>query len=1165
MHKRSVAHFKIWGLFLCLLALSIAPARLAGQVIKGSISGLVVDQSGAAVPGAQVKGTNSGTAQATTSITDTGGNFRIPLLPVGTYSLEITKTGFQKLVVSEVGVSAGVNHDLGTLQLKLGQVTTLVEVTAAPVQMQTSEAQVSTGIEGQSLTQFPTILANQGLDLLAVTLPGVNDVRDLGFSNTNGGNGFSVNGIRGRNNDQQIDGQNNNDNSVAGPYVFLGNVDFVQEYEITTSNFGAEYGRNSGSVVNIITKSGTNNWHGTVSGTEGNSSMNTLSNVQKAFEGLQKVPRFNDEFTGGTVGGPIWKDHAYLFGGFDDEIVSSRQVYSTGTKTPTPMGLAQLAACFPGSPTVAALQQFGPYGIGGGNPTPSGTISNPTLTNPNTLVTCPVQMGGVERTLPTFFHEYDGLVRIDVNGNTNRVYGRWLYQHETNANANSFATAPQGYPNNVPSFGQDFGLSWTHIFSPTMVNEARMSYGRLTVEFGGNSIGNTVPNQTAIDTALANISMPSGFLGFGPATNAPQGRIVNTWQGQDNWTYIRGAHSIKAGINWTWQRSPNAFLPALNGQFAFTSFSNFAADLPNQINVAVGTPTLDFREVDIFTYAGDDFKVRPDLTLNLGVTYSVFSQPSNLFHKITAPRESNPATAIWDPTLPLSIRTFPTLPTQYNNWGPSVGFAYKPGWGGGLTGQGKTVIRGGFRMAYDPAVYNIYLNMSSSTPRVLLQSLTGDTALANPMSAAPFGPSVRAQLAPFLTLGVFDPRSFNETQVSPDFRPDKIYSWSFGVQRELTRNTVLEARYVANHGTDLFESINGNPKINGLAAAFPNFVPSGVSPCPAASAVVPTAIGRVNCNEGRVRVRNNGGVSDYNGLQLEFRGTRIKNQLTIRTNYSWSKTTDNVSEIFSTLGGGNSLAIAQNPFDTVHGEHGLSGLDFPNKWSLSFVEELPFMRSQKGIIGHALGGWQISGTYLISSGQPYSPVQFCINLCSGGSVVDNSFNRAFFTVFEPLRPYLSSPSAPVTSVGVFAADACNFNGTGCALPPSQLLSWQDVLQKGMETTVTANSVRLIVNAPQANTVFGTPYGSLGRNKLRDYHSNIADAAIFKETTLSKNSERTRAQFFVSFANVFNHPNFSSIDPFLDDLGDNGEGDGFGIPSLQDGGHRSVRIGLKFIW
>src|SRR5439155_15152982 len=123
MRKRSVAHVGIWGPYLCLLALSIAPAQLAGQVIKGSISGLVVDQSGAAVPGAEVKGTNSGTAQATTVITDPVGNFRILLLPVGTYSLEITKTGFQKLVVSEVGVSAGVNHDLGKLQLKLGQVT----------------------------------------------------------------------------------------------------------------------------------------------------------------------------------------------------------------------------------------------------------------------------------------------------------------------------------------------------------------------------------------------------------------------------------------------------------------------------------------------------------------------------------------------------------------------------------------------------------------------------------------------------------------------------------------------------------------------------------------------------------------------------------------------------------------------------------------------------------------------------------------------------------------------------------------------------------------------------------------------------------------------------------------------------------------------------------
>jgi len=157
----------------------------------------------------------------------------------------------------------------------------------------------------------------------------------LGFSNTNG-TGFAVNGIRGRNNDQQLDGQNNNDNSVAGPGIFVSDPEFVSEYQITTSNFSAEYGRNSGSVVNIITKSGTNNVHGSVYGTESSSKLNALSNTDKAFVGLKKPARFNDEFTGGTVGGPLWVDHVFFFGGFDNEIVSQQQVYSSGNLTPTP-------------------------------------------------------------------------------------------------------------------------------------------------------------------------------------------------------------------------------------------------------------------------------------------------------------------------------------------------------------------------------------------------------------------------------------------------------------------------------------------------------------------------------------------------------------------------------------------------------------------------------------------------------------------------------------------------------------------------------------------------------------------------------------------------------------------------------------------------------------
>src|SRR5581483_3378388 len=369
---------------------------------------------------------------------------------------------------------------------------------------------------------------------------------------------------------------------------------------------------------------------------------------------------------------------------------------------------------------------------------------------------------------------------------------------------------------------------------------------------------------------------------FGPATSSPQGRIVNTYQLQDNLSYIRGRHQIKTGFNWTYQRSPNMFLPNYNGQFRFTSFNDFALNIPSTISITLGDPSLDFREHDFFAYVGDDWKIKPNLTLNLGLTWSYFTQASNLFNALDKKRETGP-NPFFDPNLPLSVRVLPVLATPKNNWGPSAGFAYTPQWGGWLTGQGKTVLRGGYRLTYDPIFYNIYLNIASAAPQVLAQTLTGATAANNPLLAAPLGPAVRAQLAPFLTFGVADPRSFNQTNVAPDFRPDRIHQWSFGIQRQLTENAVLEARYVGNHGTDLFQSINSNPYIEGIATDFPGLLPSNLTPCSAANAVVPSAVGRANCNEGVIRTRTNTGVSDYNGLQLNFRTTNLAKQLTLQT------------------------------------------------------------------------------------------------------------------------------------------------------------------------------------------------------------------------------------------------------------------------------------------
>jgi hypothetical protein len=1202
------------------LALLILPGAATTQVSNGSISGNILDPQGNAVPDGTVVATNKATNQALTTSSDKAGLFRLGLVPPGTYRIEISKQGFRKAVFDNVEVAVGADRGVGEVKLEVGEITATVEVSSALPLVESTEAQITNEFTAANLVSFPGIQGNEGLDFIALTVPGVVSNRDLGFSNANGP-GFAVNGIRGRNNDQQIDGQNNNDNSVAGPALFVSDPEFVQEYQITTSNFSPEYGRNSGSVVNQITKSGTNTVHGSVYGNESNSALNALSNTQKAFEGLKKPARFNDEFTGGTVGGPLWTDHVFFFGGFDNQIVSQKQVYtsgadntggSVGSLTPTPNGIATLLACYGNTPSLQALQAFGPYAIKDGSPTPvPGTITDattsPSLTNCTDGVTRSLELAQVERQLSTGSKAYNFPLKLDIQTAKNRFYGRYLFNRSTFFNADSFFGGSAGYPNNVPALAQDYGFSWVRTLSSRMTNEFRASYGRINVQFGGNALG-TVPTQGNISQALARVSFNgTANLGFGPATNEPQGRIVNTYQFQDNWSYFRGRHGLKAGVNFTYQRSPNIFLPNFNGSYRFSNWAAFGADTPNRIQIAQGSPSLDFREKDTFAYVGDDFKVRNNLTLNLGVTWSYYGQPANLFHEITVKNQSG-SNPLWNPAVPTSATEFPTIPAPKNSWGPGVGFAWTPGFGGFVTGHGKTVLRGGYRLAYDPPYYNIYINISSSAPVVFLQTLsTTPGALpvgTHQLLATPTGPNVRADLSSALVRGVFDPRTFNDTSITPNFGPQRTHEWSFGVQRELGGSAVFEARYVGNHALDLFQSTNGNPRIDGLLAAFPTFVPSGLTPCTTPTTILGPGqtthpeIGRENCNLGIVRRRTNTAYSDYNGVQLELRSTQLWHQLALKTNYTYSKTTDNASEIFSTFGGGGTQAFSQSQVNFTGQEHGLSGIDFRHAWTMSAYEELPFYRSQQGIIGHILGGWGVSGTYFITSGQPYTPVQFAVNSGVAGQqpYYDNGFVNAFYgTVDQALRPYLANPAAPVSTVGIFAGDVCaadTADGALCgnpAITPTTLVSFNSFNNGFIGTKVDPNTgntvpdpanpakvvtnkdVRFIANTPTANTVFNSPFGNVGRNTLRDAWSNIANLQFFKTV---KVKERLKVQFHMSMLNAFNHPNFSSVDPFLDDAGFSSEGSGFGIPSLTSGGlqngivgapGRKISFGLKLFW
>jgi hypothetical protein len=1159
--KRLVLGIVTMALLLSVLSVS--------QVLKGSISGTVTDPQGAVVSGASVKATNAATGITLTSTTDNSGSFHFNLIPVGDYKLEIGATGFKTALQNNIVVAAGRDSGLGVIALTVGEISTSVEVSAAAPLIETTQSQITNTFAGTQLTTFAGVTENQGLDNLALFVPGVSAARDNGLSNTNGGTGFSVNGLRGRNNDQQIDGQNNNDNSVGGPGLFVADTEFVEQYVLITNQFGPEYGRNAGSVVNIITKTGSNAWHGSVYQHENNTVLNSMTNFQKRFATdangtpLKSIPRANDEFGGFTIGGPLVKNRMFFFGGFDQQIISQNTLYTSAGNVPTLAGIATLSACFPGSQSILALKSFGPYAISSGNPTPFGTFLN---NNP----ACPgVEEGGVERALPTHTHNFNWVTRMDLQLGNDSITGRYLFNRGNNFNQDG-GDAAAGYPINIPALSQAVLLSDTHNFSSHLVNELRVGFNRLNVTFAGNTIG-TVPADTGIASAVTRATFSDTTLApFGLNGVFPEGRIVNTWQGQDNLNWVLGKHTFKGGVNYTYQRSPNTFLPNLNGAFRFADWEAFAANTPNRVRIAAGTPTLDFREHDTFLYAGDDWKIRQNLTLNLGLTWTYYGQPANLFNDLTTQRESDPATAFWRQDIPLADRTFSKIDSVKNSFGPSLGFAYTPQWGGFLTGHGKTVFRGGYRFLYDPPFYNIYLNIANSAPVVFLNTFTGSQI--NPsmiLPSHPFGPDVRAELAPQLQKLAFDPRSLGagEVSISPNFGPDKVNSWNFGFEREITRNSAMEVRYVGNHAYNLFQTVNGNPIVTGNSTA-----PAGLTGCTSPQLLLGPgqttnpALGRADCSKGLVLERNNGGYSNYHGLQAEFRANNLFKQLTVRAAYTYSRTLDNVSEIFSTLVGGNSSAFAQNPWNPGRGEYSFSGLDFPHQFSVAATEQLPFFKSQHGILGHALGGWALSANYLIASGQRYTPLQ-------GGaeaalSAPSDNYDFAWLAAnngFDLARPFVGNLNAPASSVGVFAGDA----GV-TTVSPTTLLSLNALNAATPQVTpVTSDQVRYILNAATAQSVFGTPFGAR-RNLSQDALSNIANIALFKKVKLN---ERANLEFNATFQNVFNHPNFQSIDPFIENAGIPKDQQvpfvGFGDPSVTNDvvgnalGNRIVRFGLTF--
>ena len=1276
-----------FSLALSTFFLLVSMAGIAvAQVTTGSLQGVVTDPNKAVVPGATVKITNVDTGQTREATTNDEGFYRVTnLQPSNNYKVEVSKQGFAPASLEHVAIHIATENNADIAFAQAAGATGTVTVTAEQQLIQSTQNQLSTNYTTQQLTQLPF---NGGLiDNLALLTPGIVTPGDADFTN---GVGISANGNRGRSNNFQIDGQDNNDNSVAGPSLFLTNVDAIGEYQVITNNFSAEFGRNAGAQINVITKPGTNGIHGTVFEYYLGSALRSRDNLDKKagaaysfltsrgftqYQGLANrggEDPFSRNRFGGTIGGPYKKNKAFYFFTYQRDRQTGETADNNFTSDSlflTPSSVSAICANgnFPigcgilnnsgqgGGPTAArgvGSLIVGPILLdtnGDGVPDALAYPSNPGglaqiafIRSGGTGAVIPITAGEGTRITRNEEVEDQFITRNDFNLTSKDTLSvRYIYDKDRFPNG-TFAVGRflAGAFFDVPSFNHNLGATYTRTLSSRTVNEARFNFSRLNVTFGDTS---TKPGPEISFSGTRTLS--GDFLQtFGTQNNLPQSRQVDVYQWQDTVSATRGNHALKFGGDIRHQKVDNFFLPNFLGRYQFrgstptassnsansglipaanlfffgtsggdrfsscpippggaspcraTGIENLLMGRPRQIIFALGNPRNLTSQNDFFFFIQDDWRFRPNLTLNLGLRYELSTTPFNPIIDQLNAREASSSTAIFDTAFPLSSRTTTRLPLDKNNFAPRVGFAWSPNFHflGDRFTNGRTVIRGGFGIAYDPSYFNIVLNTVTAAPFAAAGTFTQTPGGVGSV-LFPFLPSTVAQLNTTPGTNGGDPRLFNQTRVDPNFHSPYTMSWNFGIQQELFKNTVLEARYVGSRIVGQFQTVSGNPNVQFLNRAAQCL---GLSPGAFTNGAVvgtPAAVrqdacdgvdgfnnrpgtngnGRLDPNFGNVRLRTNGATGTYHGLQTRL-DMRLSNSLVFDANYTWSRTIDNASEIFSTGGGGQGVADPQRFFNSTGGERGLSAFHQKHAFSSNFIYDLPWYKPQRGALGKLLGGYELSGTLFIGSGRPYQPLE-------AFGTYDPSFENAFFGV-GALRPFVGNPNAPKGTIAFGVNTACGvlFGDPGCGgalAVPGNFMIYNTLSPGSPGTAVTpaqalqqaryiyndfgiANQFGFSLSDLEAFNLFKTPFGNLGRNTQFGARSVTLNMAISKTTRIS---EKYKVEFRAEAANLLNRRNFGVPDAFTEDASNGFAVSSFENPGFNNGNQRQVRFGLKLIF
>ena len=1088
-----------------LAALLVSTPLAAAQSTTGSISGQVTDERGGVLPGATVTVRNIDTAATRTAQTDDDGRYGFQNLPTGNYELTVESQSFAKYVRG--GVQLLLNQPaVIDVAMKAGGVQETITVTENASLLNTANPEVATRFDSRRLSELP-LAPNRNVYNVALSAAGVSQLNS-GQSDFAGGTNFSANGGRTRSNNFMIDGQDNNNFGVAGSTIPLNNPDLIQEVRLVTNQFSAEYGRNSSAVFNAVTKSGTNEYHGSGFWFHNSNALNACSNTQKAGgfcnpnaanESQRGAPFRVENQVGGTVGGPL---HLPRFGEGGPTYVSGRDrtffffsiqrwwdrqlgIGTTLNGAPTAEGRQVLEQAAGSLPQVRALLDFLPA---------AQTPLNRSVSFVRNGQTFNVPIGSLTGSQPSTFDDWQTSIRIDHRFSPNNTLsGRYLFQDNGVFGSIPPVAAsqitPPGFSSQVIGRTQGVNLQLLSVLSPRWVNEARAAYLRsANGTLPTDPRSTLIPSIEVVELGLTGFNAGPTRTGIGLGVNLPQNQVRNTYQLQDNVSYTTGNHAFKFGADIRRNQLAQLFKPTTRGLLEYATLDFLVGDLATRANVNKDLPGtarilhLDWH--DFFFFFQDEWRITPRFTLTLGARYENSGQPIQDLVDFNQPVLANFNN---DPRFVLT----PVPGRDNNNFQPRVGFNWNPRVEGGplgwLAGGDKLVLRGGYARTHDYTYTNIALNIWSSFPFV---------------AAVSFAPSVQARnintgqnqnVIPNAFTAIqnppFDPATVNRTIVDEEFQSPIYDSLSLEVQRELTSDLVLRVGYVGTKGTKLFESVDANPVLPGC--------------------LTPTAANgfcRADRNLGPTRLRTNSGNSIYHSMQVSL-DKRLSRGFSAGLHYTWSSFIDTMSEIFNVSSG--EVAVAQDSFNRA-ADRGRSSFDRPHRFTGNFVYELPWYQEQRGFTGHVLGGWQVNSFFTLQSGSPFSPLL--------GSDPTGALASISALVGNSIRP--------------------NLNTT---LPLSQM-SVEEILAAGGRSLFRGLDP-------------GQRVGNAGRNILRSDGINNIDIGILKNTRITETQNlQIRADFF----NATNSRDFGipesriSSANFLNQWGTNG-------------GNRRVVVGLRYVF